>query len=90
MSIEQTITVPADHRITIEVPPQTPTGASIIIQFPVREEISTDIPPEAVGQTGNEAFRNALRTASGAWKNNPWKNNLEDVNTMRDEWAQRN
>jgi hypothetical protein len=88
MTIEKTIEVPANRRITIDVPPQTPTGAYIIIQFPIREEAQIDnrIPLEAKGQTNNEAFRNALRRANGAWKDNPWINHIEDVNAMRDEW----
>jgi hypothetical protein len=92
MTIERTVEVPVSRRITIDVPPQTPTGARVIIQFPVREETKSgnDVPPEAIGQTGNDEFRNALRSASGAWKDNPWKNHLEDINTMRDEWAQHN
>ena len=36
MTIEQTVDIPADRRITIEVPPQIPTGrTNVIIQFPV-------------------------------------------------------
>jgi hypothetical protein len=35
MTIEQTIDVPADRRITIEVPAKIPTGrTNVIIQFP--------------------------------------------------------
>jgi hypothetical protein len=41
MTIEQTVTIPANHRLTIDVPPQVPTGASVIIQFPVSEGINT-------------------------------------------------
>jgi hypothetical protein len=37
MSITQTVEVPANHRLTIDVPSEVPTGASIIIQFPVSE-----------------------------------------------------
>jgi hypothetical protein len=36
MTIEQTVDIPADRRITIEVPPKIPTGRiNIIIHFPV-------------------------------------------------------
>jgi len=28
MTIEQTVTIPADHRLTLEVPPQIPAGAT--------------------------------------------------------------
>jgi hypothetical protein len=36
MTIEQTVDIPADRKITIEIPPQIPTGRTNgIIQFPV-------------------------------------------------------
>ena len=93
MTIEQTVEIPNSRRITFEVPKEVPAGrARVIIQFPVREDTQADvtIPPEAKGQMNNEAFRQVLRNAYGAWKDNPWTNHLEDVNAMRDEWEQRN
>ena len=92
MTIEQTVEIPASRRLIIDVPYEVPAGnARLIIQFPVREGAQTYdiIPPEAKGQSGNEAFRRAIRRAQGAWKNNPWTNHLEDVNAMRDEWDHR-
>jgi len=97
MTIEQTVTIPTDHRLTLEVPEEVPAGrAQVIIQFPVREDVqATDrvygeaVPLEAKGQSNNEAFRNAIRRAYGAWKDNPWTNHLEDINAMRDEWDHR-
>ena len=87
MTITQTVDIPASHRLTIDVPREIPTGRTqVVIQFPVRDEAHTDVPQEAKGQMDNEAFRQALRRSHGAWKNNPWKNHLEDVNAMRDEW----
>ena len=39
MTIEKTVDIPADRRITIEVPPQIPTGrTNVIIQFPFSED----------------------------------------------------
>jgi hypothetical protein len=35
MTIEQTIEVPASHRLTIDVPPEVPTGQAKILYFPV-------------------------------------------------------
>ena len=38
MIITQTVEVPADRRITLEVPREIPTGeTTIIIQFPIKE-----------------------------------------------------
>ena len=39
MTITQTVEIPADRRLVIDLPPQVPTGRTdVIIQFPVREE----------------------------------------------------
>ena len=92
MTIEQTIEVPANRRITIDLPEDVPSGrAHLIIQFPIKAEvqISDTVPLEAKGQIKNEAFRCALRSAYGAWKDRPWTNHLEDINAMRDEWDHR-
>jgi len=97
MTVTQTVDIPASHLLTIDVPREVPAGkARVIIQFPVKDEAHTAVPQEAglpgeaLGQMNNEAFRQALRCAHGAWKDNPWKNHLDDVNAMRDEWEQRN
>jgi hypothetical protein len=43
MTIEQTVDITADRRITIEVPPRIPTGrTNVIIQFP----FPADMQPE--------------------------------------------
>ena len=44
MIIEQTIEVPPSRRITFEVPPQIPTGAQVVIQFPVEEQPLSPVP----------------------------------------------
>jgi hypothetical protein len=44
------------------------------------------VPPDEKGQMSSPAFREALRRSQGAWKDNPWKNCIEDINAMRDEW----
>jgi len=39
MTITQTVEIPADRRLIIDVPPQVPTGRTdVIIQFPVQED----------------------------------------------------
>jgi len=92
MVVEQIVEIPADRRITLEVPREVPLGsARIIIQFPTLEEDNVfTVSPEARGQTNNGSFRTALRRAFGAWQDNPWVNHLEDINAMRDEWDRQN
>jgi len=34
MTIEQTVTIPADHRLTIDVPPEVPEGPVILTFTP--------------------------------------------------------
>jgi hypothetical protein len=85
MTITQTVEIPADRRIFLEVPPHIPVGKTqLIIQFP-----DNFTKTEPCGRSSNEFFRNALRRAYGAWKDNPWTNHLEDVNAMREEWEHR-
>ena len=91
MTITQTVEIPASHRLTIDVPREIPAGRTqVVIQFPVQEEAYPAVPQEEKGKMSSPAFREALRRSYGAWKDNPWKNHLEDVNAMRDEWEQRN
>ena len=92
MTVEQTIEIPSNRRITLEVPPEVPTGIThLIIEFPIQkaDQMNNTVTPEAKGRISNEAFRNTLRRAYGAWKDKPWTNHLEDVNAMRDEWKHR-
>jgi hypothetical protein len=97
MTIEQTVMIPDSHRLTLEIPEEVPAGRTrVLIQFPVRESMQTTergygeaVSLEARGQSSNETFRNAIRRAYGAWKDNPWTNHVEDINAMRDEWEHR-
>ena len=38
MTITQTVTIPADHRLTIDVPREVPTGPVILTFTPAKEE----------------------------------------------------
>ncbi|MCL2043489.1 MAG: hypothetical protein FWG89_05055 [Treponema sp.] len=91
MTIEQIVEIPASRRITLDVPKAVPEGKTrVIIQFPLEDtQINDTILPEANSQGNNKNLRHALRRAYGAWKDNPWGNHIEDVNTMRDEWEHR-
>jgi hypothetical protein len=37
MTIEQTVEIPVDHRLTIEVPPEIPAGRAVLAFTPARE-----------------------------------------------------
>ena len=92
MTIEQTIEIPASRRVILEIPEEVPTGkARLLIQFPIQEDTQTDdmVPVEAKGQIRNEAFRSAVSSAYGAWKDKPWTNCLEEINNIRNEWEHR-
>ncbi|MDR0685134.1 MAG: hypothetical protein LBF83_08395 [Spirochaetaceae bacterium] len=88
MTIQQTVDIPVSRRLIIEVPREIPAGRAILAFTPVPAGDET-LPDEARGQSGNEAFRRALRRAYGAWADKPWKNASEDINAMRDEWDHR-
>ena len=87
MTITQIVEVPANRRVTIEIPSDIPVGSTrLVIQFPFQGDTQIDtVSMDAKGQLSNEAFRQALRSAHGAWKDNPWTNHLDDVNSIRNE-----
>jgi len=61
MTITQTIDIPADRRITLEVPREVPTGKTIIAFTPasaVKQNITAAIPSKKPGET---AVRNTPR-----------------------------
>ena len=94
MTIEQTVEITPSRRLTLEIPEGVPLGmAQVIIQFPQKENsqlsgqsLASTISQESKGQITHEAFRRTLSRAYGAWKDAPWTNHLEDINTIRDEW----
>jgi hypothetical protein len=93
MTIEQTVEIPASHRLTIEVPPEIPAGTAILA-FTAVPAGDKALPSEALrdeerGQSRNEAFRRALRRAYGAWADKPWENAAADIDALRDEWGHR-
>jgi hypothetical protein len=104
MTIEQTVEIPPSRRLLIEVPPEVPAGRAILTFTPQdgggdysaeRGEQSdasaaiAAIPETSRGNSGDPAFRSAIRSLQGAWKDNPWKNCIEDIRAMREEWAHR-
>jgi hypothetical protein len=103
MTIEQTVDIPADHRLLIEVPREVPAGRAILTFTPANGASASTaesgeqgnpaaiaaIPEASRGNSADPAFRNAIRSLQGAWKDNPWENCIEDIRAMREEWDHR-
>ena len=84
MTMTKTVRILANSR-TVEIPREIPAGEVIIAFTPVSAKNHAD---QEINKP-EQSISAALRRAQGAWKNNPWTNHLEDVNTMRNEWDQR-
>ena len=55
MTIEQTVEIPADHRLIIDVPKEVPAGrAQVIIKFPVKEGGQTEESDNSWFENGEE------------------------------------
>jgi hypothetical protein len=81
MTIEQTVEIPADRRLHLELDlPETTGGkARVTVRFPVQE----DQPAEW------ERTLAVLKRGYGAWKDTPWENYEEDLQALRSEWDHR-
>jgi hypothetical protein len=100
MTIEQTVEVPANHRLTLEVPPEIPAGkVQVLFRFPVENRdagisLDTEIERRLGRPPANEKERSewaewletmtAIRQAHGAWAAHPWVNALEEIRAERD------
>jgi hypothetical protein len=88
MTIEQMVEISADHRLHLDIDlPESAGGkATVIVHFPVQEDQTA----EKTGySTEWERTLAVLKRAQGAWKDNPWKNYMEDLHAMRSEWDHR-
>jgi hypothetical protein len=75
MTIEQTVEIPANHRLTREIP----EGKAVIA-----------FTPAPAGQSAEwQKTLAVLKRAHGAWKDHPWENYREDLRAMREEWDHR-
>jgi hypothetical protein len=100
MTIEQTVEVPANHRLTLEVPPEIPAGkVQVLFRFPVENRdagisLNAEIerrlgrPPTSEEECSEWAewleTMAAIRQAHGTWAANPWVNALEEIRAERD------
>jgi hypothetical protein len=81
MTIEQTVEIPANHRLHLDFElPETARGtARVIVHVPDREDRSMEW----------ERTLAVLEQAQGAWKDHPWETCREDLQAMRSEWDHR-
>jgi hypothetical protein len=88
MTIEQTVEIPADHRLHLDfsLPESAGGTARVVVHFPAREDQS---PGKTDCSTEWKKTLAALKRAQGAWKKNPWENYMEDIQAMRKEWDHR-
>ena len=62
MTITQTVEIPENRRVTLDIPSNCPTGrASVIIQFPAQNTVElTDASTEEVMTAGDEILHKHL------------------------------
>jgi hypothetical protein len=87
MTIEQTVEIPDNHHLHLDLNlPETAIArgkARVIVHFPARE----DQIAEKTGYSAEwEKTLALLKRTHGAWKDNPWENYMEDLQAMRNEW----
>jgi hypothetical protein len=76
MTIEQTVEIPADHRLVVNLPKHIPPGTA---------DMEITILPRK--KTGYHTAK-SLKNLSGRWKNSPrfGRDGLEIQKEMRSEW----
>jgi hypothetical protein len=98
MTIEQTVEIPDNHRLHLDLnlPEAAVTRgkAKVIVHFPVQEAqedpSAEDPSAEKAGYSAEwEKTLTVLKRTQGAWKDNPWENYMEDLQAMRNEWDHR-
>jgi hypothetical protein len=84
ITIQQTVDIPASHRLTINVPQEVPEGkAQVVISFPVPAE--DDCPLCAVYNEPNEETLAAFEEGDAMLRGEKpavWHHSLEDLDKM--------
>jgi len=73
MSVTQTVEIPANHRLTIDVPPEVPTGRAKIIFF-----------PDSAGKEPVTEPKSGKRCGYGSVKGDYWM--ADDFNAPLDDF----
>jgi len=67
MSITQTVEIPVNHKLTIDVPPEVPTGRAKIIYFPVsavKKKMTEEQEMEFINRNAKRLNREAMDVLS--------------------------
>ena len=67
MSVTQTVEIPVNHRLTIDVPPEVPAGRTKIYFFPVstgKERMSEEQEMEIINRNAERLNREAMDVLS--------------------------
>ncbi|MDR3247965.1 MAG: hypothetical protein LBT39_04190 [Treponema sp.] len=95
MTIEQTVEIPADRQLHLDLSlPETAQArgmATVLVQFPSQAEASDQVAEKDKGEYSADWKETlaVLKRTRGAWAANPWENAMEDIRAMRDEWGHR-
>lgn len=82
MTFEQTVEIPADHRITVEVPPEIPAGAARL-KLSIFQSAAPQNKPAKISRQMKKLMR-----LYGCLKDSPAfaGDSVETIRTMREEW----
>ena len=83
MTIEQIIEIPADHRITFEIPPDIPTGSIARLELILSPH--KKVPDEAVRQQSTEV-RTPISQYFGILSPNTYGDGVAYRRKLRNEW----
>jgi hypothetical protein len=97
ITIQKTVDIPADRRLTVDVPKTVPTGkVSVVLSFPQVERTEAETPAREpwiplvswLRKRREERFRRAVMRVAGCLANSPAFEGdaVEVIRKMRDEW----
>ena len=91
MTIEQTVEIPADHRLTIDVPREIPAGPVILTFTPAKKHTAdiTDTLNDALRRASEKAAdpnRRPLSHFFGILSPNTYGDGVAYQRAIRDEW----
>jgi hypothetical protein len=97
ITIQRTVNIPADRRLTVDIPLEVPTGTtSVVLSFPQEGTSEAESPAREpwiplvswLQKRREERFRRAVMRVAGCLANSPAFEGdaVEVIRKMRDEW----